>query len=130
MGDSTGRVESLRTCLGAVHNGLAAVQLEADIECLHALLGHLIATVFNPAISLRIITSIIKTIDKDSRRRKKKKSYSQFIDWFKFHWLPKTFKTSLIPIKNKKTHTHTKIAFEFKLTWKFIICFTSFVLIL
>lgn len=36
-------VESLGTCLGAIHDGVAAVQLERVIQRLQSLLGHLVS---------------------------------------------------------------------------------------
>ena len=47
-----GRIQMLRASVGAVHDGLAAIQLERIVECVQALLRELIARIGDPAIRL------------------------------------------------------------------------------
>jgi len=47
--DGLARVEALRTGLGAVHDGMAAVQLERVVQLGQALGGALVTTVLNPS---------------------------------------------------------------------------------
>src|SRR5262249_25782716 len=51
--DGLGRVEVLGAGLGAVHDGVAAVEAERILEVVEALPGGLVAAVFEPAIGLK-----------------------------------------------------------------------------
>src|SRR3989442_5347724 len=52
LGDSLGRIEALRAGLGAVHDGVAAVEAERVLEIVEALPGRLLAAVLEPAVGL------------------------------------------------------------------------------
>ena len=52
VGDGLARVEVLRAGLAAVHDGVAAVELEAVVEGGNSLLGELVARVLDPAVGL------------------------------------------------------------------------------
>ena len=51
--DGLARVEALGAGLGAVHDGVAAVQLEGVVQLSQALGGALVTTVLNPSGSKR-----------------------------------------------------------------------------
>src|SRR5260370_20711587 len=53
LGDGLGGVEALRAGLGAVHDGVAAVEAERILEIVEALSGRLIPTVLEPAVGLK-----------------------------------------------------------------------------
>src|SRR5262245_15658269 len=53
LGDGLGRVEALRAGLGAVHDGVAAVEAERILELVEALAGGLVAAVLEPAVGLQ-----------------------------------------------------------------------------
>src|SRR5215472_11102578 len=53
LGDGLGGIESLGAGLGAVHDGVAAVEPERVLERVQALAGHLVAAVGDPAIGLQ-----------------------------------------------------------------------------
>src|SRR6516225_5586418 len=53
LGDGLGGVEALRAGLGAVHDGVAAVETERILEIVEALAGGLIARVLDPARRLQ-----------------------------------------------------------------------------
>src|SRR5262252_7217947 len=53
LGDRLGRVETLRAGLGAVHDGVAAVEAERVLEIVEALAGRLVAAVLEPAVGLK-----------------------------------------------------------------------------
>src|ERR1700733_2664914 len=48
--DGLGGIEVLRACLGAIHDGMAAVQPKGVLEIIEALAGRLIAAVDDPSI--------------------------------------------------------------------------------
>src|SRR5690606_23730968 len=52
-GDGLGRVQPLRANLGAVHDGVAAIELEWILEVVETLLRGLVAAVDQPAIGLQ-----------------------------------------------------------------------------
>src|SRR5207245_11178859 len=49
--DRLGRIEVLRADVGAVHDGMAAVQPEGILELIEPLAGRLVAAVDDPAVS-------------------------------------------------------------------------------
>src|SRR6516225_4010991 len=53
LGDGLGRIEALRAGLGAVHDGVAAVEAERVLEIVEALPGRLVAAVLEPAVGLK-----------------------------------------------------------------------------
>ncbi len=53
FGNRLGRIEVLGADLGAVHDGVTAVKLELVLKRVETLIGHLVAAVRNPAISLK-----------------------------------------------------------------------------
>src|SRR5262249_35686424 len=53
LGDGLGGVEALRAGLGAVHDGVAAVEAERILEIVEALSGRLVAAVLEPAVGLK-----------------------------------------------------------------------------
>src|SRR6516225_3324721 len=53
IGDGLGGVEALRAGLGAVHDGVAAVEAERILEIVEALPGRLVAAVLEPAVGLK-----------------------------------------------------------------------------
>ena len=53
VGNCLAGVEVLRAGLGAVHDGVAAVELEAVVERLEPLLGELIPGVLDPPVRLK-----------------------------------------------------------------------------
>src|SRR5262245_7780833 len=53
LGDRLGRVQALRTGLGAVHDGVAAIEPERILELVETLAGRLVAAVGDPAIGLQ-----------------------------------------------------------------------------
>jgi len=53
LADGLGRVEALGADLGAVHDGVAAIQLERIFQIVQALAGGLVAAVGDPSIGLR-----------------------------------------------------------------------------
>src|SRR5204862_379576 len=53
LGDRLGRVEALGAGLGAVHDGVAAVEAERVLERVEPLAGPLVAAVGDPAIGLQ-----------------------------------------------------------------------------
>src|SRR5215813_5089534 len=53
LGDGLGGVEALRAGLGAVHDGVAAIEAERILEIVEALAGRLVAAVVEPAASLQ-----------------------------------------------------------------------------
>src|SRR5262249_56807548 len=52
LGDGLGGGEALRAGLGAVHDGVAAVEAERILEIVEALSGRLVAAVLEPAVGL------------------------------------------------------------------------------
>jgi len=52
LGDGLTRVEAFRAGVSAVHDGVAAIQLETVIQLLQALFGHLVPGVLYPPIGL------------------------------------------------------------------------------
>ena len=53
LGDGLGGVEALRAGLGAVHDGVAAVEPERVLEIVEPLAGRLVAAVLEPAVGLQ-----------------------------------------------------------------------------
>src|ERR1700752_4737644 len=53
LGDRLGRIEALRAGLGAVHDGVTAIEAERILEIVEAVSGRLVAAVLQPAISLQ-----------------------------------------------------------------------------
>src|SRR5580700_8294853 len=53
LGDGLGRVEALGTGLGAIHDGVAAIEPERVLEIVKALAGRLVAAVGDVAIGLQ-----------------------------------------------------------------------------
>src|ERR1700745_2010322 len=53
LGDRLGGIETLRTGLGAIHDGVAAVEPERVLEIVEALAGGLVAGVLDPARRLQ-----------------------------------------------------------------------------
>src|SRR5262245_44569910 len=53
LGDCLRRIEALRAGLGAVHDGVAAVETERILELVEALAGGLVAAVLEPAVGLQ-----------------------------------------------------------------------------
>src|SRR6266404_7419865 len=53
FGDRLGRIEALRAGLGAVHDGVAAIQPERILEIVEPLAGRLVARVLDPACRLQ-----------------------------------------------------------------------------
>src|SRR6188472_1328962 len=50
--DRLGGIETLGTCFGAIHDRVAAIELEWILEVVEPLLGRLVATVDQPTIGL------------------------------------------------------------------------------
>ena len=55
LGDGLARVEVFGARFGAVHDGVAAIQLEGVVERLEALLGVLVARIIDPTEPCKII---------------------------------------------------------------------------
>src|SRR5262244_2285693 len=53
LGDCLGRVEMLRAGVGAVHDGVAAIEPERILEIVEPLAGRLVAAVNDPALRLQ-----------------------------------------------------------------------------
>src|SRR3954469_15300148 len=53
LGDGLGGVETLGAGLGAIHDGMAAVEPERVLEIVEAMPGRLIAAVLQPAVGLK-----------------------------------------------------------------------------
>src|SRR5690606_23942805 len=53
LGDGLGGVQPLRTHLGAVHDGVAAVELERVLKVVETLVRGVVASVRNPAVGLQ-----------------------------------------------------------------------------
>src|SRR5262245_55958703 len=53
LGDGLSRIEMLGAGIGAVHDGMAAIEPERILEIVEALAGRLIAAVGDPAIGLQ-----------------------------------------------------------------------------
>src|SRR6516164_1399533 len=53
LGDGLGGVQALRAGLGAVHDGVAAVEAERILEIVEAQSGRLVAAVLEPAVRLK-----------------------------------------------------------------------------
>src|SRR5258705_13539288 len=53
LGDRLGGIEALRAGLGAVHDGVAAVEPERILEVVEALAGRLVARILDPAMRLQ-----------------------------------------------------------------------------
>src|SRR5262245_10696906 len=53
LGNGLGRIETLRTGPGAVHDGVAAIEAERVLEIVEPLAGRLVAAVGDPAIGLQ-----------------------------------------------------------------------------
>src|SRR5690606_11461708 len=53
LADGLGRIEALGAGLGAVHDGVAAVEPERVLELVEALAGRLVAAVGDPAVGLQ-----------------------------------------------------------------------------
>ena len=53
FGNGLGRVEALRADLGAIHNGVTAIEFERVIERIEAFFGLIIARIRQPAIGLQ-----------------------------------------------------------------------------
>src|SRR5271165_2782006 len=53
LGNGLGRIEMLRTCLRAIHDGVTAVETEGVFEIIEALAGCFIAAVLQPTIGLQ-----------------------------------------------------------------------------
>src|SRR3954469_12030647 len=53
LGDRLRRIEALRAGLGAVHDGMAAVEPERILEIVEPLAGGLVAAVVDPAVGLQ-----------------------------------------------------------------------------
>src|SRR6476646_632519 len=53
LGDGLGGVEALGAGLGAIHDGMAAVEPERILEIIEAVTGRLIAAVLQPAVGLK-----------------------------------------------------------------------------
>src|SRR5258706_925829 len=62
LGDRLGGVESLRAGLGAVHDGVAAIQPERILEIVEPLAGRLVAAVLDPARRLQQCRGPQKTL--------------------------------------------------------------------
>src|SRR5690606_32265327 len=52
-GDLLGWIEALRAGLGAVHDGVAAIEPERILEIVEAMAGALVARVLDPAVGLQ-----------------------------------------------------------------------------
>src|SRR5215217_6608632 len=52
LGDGLGRVQALGADLGAVHDGVAAIELERVLEVVEALVRGVVAAVGDPAVGL------------------------------------------------------------------------------
>ena len=53
MGNRFGRVQTLRAGLGAVHDGVATVELERIFQFVQTLAGRFVATVDNPPVRMQ-----------------------------------------------------------------------------
>src|SRR4051794_41599563 len=53
LGDGLGGVEALGAGLGAIHDGMAAVEPERILEIIEAVTGRLVAAVLQPAVGLK-----------------------------------------------------------------------------
>src|SRR5437016_82203 len=53
LGDRLGRIEALRAGLGAVHDGVAAIEPERILEIVEPFAGRFIAAVLDPAVRLQ-----------------------------------------------------------------------------
>src|SRR3954449_7178755 len=53
LGDGLGGVEALGAGLGAIHDGMAAVEPERVLEIVEAVPGRLVAAVLQPAVGLQ-----------------------------------------------------------------------------
>src|SRR4029453_17447953 len=53
LGDGLGGIEALRASLGAVQDGVAAIQAERVFQVVQALAGRLVAAVLDPAMGLQ-----------------------------------------------------------------------------
>src|SRR6188472_3755784 len=53
LGDGLGRVEALGAGLGAIHDGVAAVEPERVLEIVEAVTGRLVAAVLQPSVGLK-----------------------------------------------------------------------------
>src|SRR5262249_46309253 len=53
LGDGLGRVEALRARLGAIHDGVAAVEPERILDIVEPLAGRFVAAVADPALRLQ-----------------------------------------------------------------------------
>src|SRR6185437_5826002 len=53
LADGLGRIEPFRASVGAVHDGVAAIQLERIIQIIEAFAGRFVARIDDPAISLQ-----------------------------------------------------------------------------
>jgi len=53
LGDGLGGVEALGAGLGAIHDGMAAVEPERILEIVEAVTGRLVAAVLQPAVGLK-----------------------------------------------------------------------------
>src|SRR3954466_5846946 len=53
LGDGLGGIEALGAGLGAIHDGMAAVEPERILEIVEAMPGRLVAAVLQPAVGLK-----------------------------------------------------------------------------
>src|SRR5229473_2507818 len=53
LGNGLGRIEMLRACLGAIHDGVTAVEAEGIFEIVEALAGRFVAAVLQPSVGLQ-----------------------------------------------------------------------------
>src|SRR6476661_1524998 len=62
LGNRFRRIEILGACLGAIHDGVAAVETEGVLEIIKALAGRFVAAVLQPAVRLQERRGAEKTL--------------------------------------------------------------------